>query len=133
MKNNFDLHKWKEYQLFLNEQEEFSLSDDDLELAKRFNTRELSAGDIITPDMWKPNFKYKWNWVMNHSDLIKQITSEPQIIEFVVQGDELYFSLEGVKDLIFTNDNLKSQHKVVNTNLDESFSLCTDDFEVRHN
>ena len=82
-------------------------------MAKRFNTRELSAGDIITPDMWKPNFKYKWNWVMNHSDLIKQITSEPQIIEFVVQGDELYFSLEGVKDLIFTNDNLKSQHKVV--------------------
>ena len=119
-----------EYKIEESLDESFSLSDDDLELAKRFNTRELSAGDIITPDMWKPNFKYKWNWVMNHSDLIKQITSEPQIIEFVVQGDELYFSLEGVKDLIFTNDNLKSQHKVVNTNLDESFSLGTDDLEL---
>jgi hypothetical protein len=106
------------------------LGDDDLELAKRFNTRELSAGDVITPDMWKPNFKYKWGWVMNHPDLIKQITSESQIIEFVVHGDELYFSLEGVKDLIFTNDNLKSQYKVVNTNLDESFSLSDDDLEL---
>ena len=119
-----------EYKIEESLDESFSLSDDDLELAKRFNTRELSAGDIITPDMWKPNFKYKWNWVMNHSDLIKQITSEPQIIEFVVQGDELYFSLEGVKDLIFTNDNLKSQHKVVNTNLDESFELGDDDLEL---
>ena len=51
MRDNFDLHKWKEYQLFLNEQDGFELGSNDYELAKGFNIKELKEGDIIKPEM----------------------------------------------------------------------------------
>ena len=40
------------YKIELPLDESFSLSDDDLEMAKDFNVKELGVGDTITPEMW---------------------------------------------------------------------------------
>ena len=48
MQDTFDIHKWKTYQMFLNESDDdFKFTDTDKDLAAGLNTVELKVGDYI--------------------------------------------------------------------------------------
>jgi hypothetical protein len=78
MRDNFDLHKWKEYQLFLNEQEEFTFSPEDLELAKDFNPNiiYLGKGDTIEPGVISSESSYYIVGFEGNNILLKKDNSE---------------------------------------------------------
>jgi hypothetical protein len=75
MRDNFDLYKWKEYQLFLNEQEEFSLEDNDLELTKDFQNQNITKGSKINANMFKnPDIIYRY--IGDGNFIVKKIYQE---------------------------------------------------------
>ena len=136
MKNNFDLHKWKEYQLFLNEQEEFSLSTDDLELAKGFNIKYLTINSTITPDMWDQDkiksimfslidFNEPYKITGFESDVSWDDDGYYYTDVFLMDsdGEEIYEILDNI------NLWLKSEFQV-EKQLNEDFELSDDDIEL---
>jgi hypothetical protein len=128
MKNNFDLHKWKEYQLFLNEQEEFSLGDNDLELAKGFNVEELTVGDIITPNMLQEQ-EHTANFRKNNTIItIKEIRYGSEVrLSWKTREDKLIVVTYNISDV--NEDFLKPEFQI-ETPLEESFELGDEDLEL---
>ena len=136
MKNNFDLHKWKEYQLFLNEQEEFSLGTDDLELAKKFNIKYLTIGDIITPGMWNTEF----GDYLDQNDVDEEFRGDVWKITNIEDenwdGEDFpHATLESnnggeiYENVSILNSMLNTPYQI-ELPLDESFSLSDDDLEL---
>ena len=126
MKNNFDIKKFLiENKITLNsknisEQDNFTLSDEDLELAKGFNVTYLTIGDTITPDMWESD----------GGGFIP--TKNPLYIKDVDQDEEgwyIEFKNYAPYDLDEINDYLKPEYQVF-LSLDESFELSDDDLEL---
>ena len=129
MKNNFDIKKFLiENKITLNsknisEQDNFTLSDEDLELAKGFNVTYLTIGDTITPDMWESD----------GGGFIP--TKNPLYIKDVDQDEEgwyIEFKNYAPYDLDEINDYLKPEYQVF-LSLDESFELSDDDLELAKN
>jgi hypothetical protein len=122
MRDTFDIHKWKTYQMFLNESDDdFEFTDTDKELAAGLNTIELKVGDYITPDMWKDSITSN----LSTREYFKHLTSVPRKIKRTqyFENDGFYWWLEDF-NAEFKNNNLKPEFKVI-SDLDEQ----DDDFE----
>jgi hypothetical protein len=122
MQDTFDIHKWKTYQMFLNESDDdFEFTDTDKDLAAGLNTVELKVGDYITPDMWKDSITSN----LNTREYFKHLTSVPRKIKRTqyFENDGFYWWLEDF-NAEFKNNSLKPEFKVI-SDLDEQ----DDDFE----
>jgi len=85
MEKVFDLHKWKEKQLFLNEQDE----DFTVDAPHEWDTIDLKDGDLIMPNMWQHN--------TNTNRLYVDIT-KPLIVKYY-------------KSIVFGDDNVQLQDR----------------------
>ena len=122
MQDTFDIHKWKTYQMFLNESDDdFEFTDTDKDLAAGLNTVELKVGDYITPDMWKDFITSN----LSTREYFKHLTSVPRKIKRTqyFENDGFYWWLEDF-NAEFKNNSLKPEFKVI-SDLDEQ----DDDFE----
>jgi len=87
--------------------------DDDfnVEAPKQWNVETLTVGDTITPDMWQDGVEETFA-DFKQGKLFKKLITKPVKIDHVLEGDNIYFTVEGV-DPVFTNDVLLPQYQVV--------------------
>jgi hypothetical protein len=87
--------------------------DDDFNVTAptEWNQELLTIGDIITPDMWQDKVEETFA-DFKQGKLFKKLITKPVKIDHVLEGDNIYFTVEGV-DLAFTNDVLLPQYQVV--------------------
>jgi hypothetical protein len=87
--------------------------DDDFNVTAptEWNIEYLSVGDIITPDMWQDKVEETFA-DFKQGKLFKKLITKPVKIDHVLEGDNIYFTVEGV-DPVFTNDVLLPQYQVV--------------------
>jgi hypothetical protein len=133
MQNTFDLHKWKTYQMFLNESDDdFTFTDTDTDLANRLN-KELKVGSIITPDMWdKEALKRAIDYFIaaDSPDLAnryKELTKKSHKISGLFNSDIV--PGDGYYKIVFTNGT-----SIHSSNLESEFNVFeslqeNDDFE----
>jgi hypothetical protein len=101
--------------------------DDDFNVTAptEWNIEYLSVGDIITPDMWQDEVEETFA-DFKQGKLFKKLITKPVKIDYVLEGDNIYFTVEGV-DLAFTNDVLLPQYQVVK---DKNIFESEDEFNV---
>jgi hypothetical protein len=101
--------------------------DDDFNVTAptEWNIEYLSVGDIITPDMWQDKVEETFA-DFKQGKLFKKLITKPVKIDYVLEGDNIYFTVEGV-DLAFTNDVLLPQYQVVK---DKNIFESEDEFNV---
>jgi len=103
--------------------EEFTLGDEDFELAKQLDKKFLKSGDIITPEMWgesfDPNFQDKPLYILNIG------TDEDG--EFITLQQQTGYEFDF--DLYEINGYLKPEYGIM-TPLDESFELGDEDLKL---
>ena len=132
MRDTFDLHKWKTYQMFLNESDDdFEFTDTDKDLAAGLDIKELTVGDTITPDMWNEKFYKEFQDINQTIERIKYDDAD----DGAEAWTDAYGGIVLFKDkraspggfyLDDLNGFLKSNYKIVlPDNLDEQ----DDDFE----
>ena len=90
-----------------------------------WNVELLTVGDYITPDMWQDGVEETFD-ARNHGKLFKKLITKPVKIDHVLEGDNIYFTVEGV-DPVFTNDVLLPQYQVVK---DKNIFESEDEFNV---
>ena len=133
MQDTFDIHKWKTYQMFLNESDDdFTFTDTDKDLANKLN-KELKVGSIITPDMWdKEALKHAIDYLIaaDSPDLAnryKELTKKPHKISGLFNSDIV--PGDGYYKIVFTNGT-----SIHSSNLESEFNVFeslqeNDDFE----
>jgi hypothetical protein len=90
-----------------------------------WNVELLTVGDYITPDMWQDEVEETFA-DFKQGKLFKKLITKPVKIDYVLEGDNIYFTVEGV-DLAFTNDVLLPQYQVVK---DKNIFESEDEFNV---
>jgi hypothetical protein len=100
-------------------------SEDDFNVTAptKWNIEYLSVGDIITPDMWQGEVAF---FDTKQEKLFKKLITKPVKIDYVFEGDNIYFTVEGII-VVFTNDVLLPQYQVVK---DKYVFESEDDFSV---
>jgi hypothetical protein len=143
MKNNFDIKTFLiENKVTRNSKivnEDFTLGDEDMELAKQFNVKYLKKGDTIEPEMWNQesdairelyyidlNKPYKITGFLEDWDGVEDMDGEAAQYVTLQNSD----GKEEYEAVYWVQRALKPQFQLEVEPLDESFELGPDDMEL---